>query len=579
MVIRLKIDPGEVAADIKNICVSKGSAPRLVVLFPDMQLVRRFDVRWKSFFVLGILHCVRLFHAIWQLAKDFVASADRVLNLKEIYFLALHRCFKWAQDVSVRLNDFDLARQKFFKGIHRNENGCLYLLRISNSRRDNQTKTAWPEEQDDSQKDNFGSYQMFFSTISNVLDKSLSRNVFISQMIHRVLIENFYSFKEPTEVKFDVPSIAPDLDVFHSDEEGNQVNSVLAIFGPNGSGKTNLLKAFAFLKWFICDSAQEKPGENIPAMPFTFCKEGDEAWKIALEFTHDGKRYLYRLQCSRTRVLEESLHVKKARFNYIFERVWNPEKQAYDAKFQDFGDTNRLPLRENASIISVAVLQENSAAMTLSDYFAGFYTNINQEGRNETHDPDFHNVLATAEYLDESPGMLQAVNRHLRGSDLGLAGIEIEKLKVLNPESEPQEIHAPFGIHEVSGEVYRLPLFRESRGTQALFVLLRFILPVLQKGGLAVIDEFESGLHSHLIQKLVDLFYSRRTNRHKAQLIFTCHSDYLLTDLGKYQTILVEKDKNCISHAWRLDEVKGVRSKDNIHAKYHAGAYRAVPEL
>jgi hypothetical protein len=42
---------------------------------------------------------------------------------------------------------------------------------------------------------------------------------------------------------------------------------------------------------------------------------------------------------------------------------------------------------------------------------------------------------------------------------------------------------------------------------------------------------------------------------------------------------LVEKDKNCQSEAWRLDEVKGVRSDDNLYAKYMAGAYGAVPEL
>jgi predicted ATPase len=104
---------------------------------------------------------------------------------------------------------------------------------------------------------------------------------------------------------------------------------------------------------------------------------------------------------------------------------------------------------------------------------------------------------------------------------------------------------------------------------------------VLKNGGLAFIDEFESGLHPHLIRELVHLFlfYSRRTNQHHAQLVFTSHADYLLTDLEKYQIVLVEKADKCISHAWRLDEMKGIRSDDNIHAKYHAGAYSAVPDL
>jgi hypothetical protein len=43
--------------------------------------------------------------------------------------------------------------------------------------------------------------------------------------------------------------------------------------------------------------------------------------------------------------------------------------------------------------------------------------------------------------------------------------------------------------------------------------------------------------------------------------------------------MLVEKDENCESTAWRLDEVEGVRNDDNFYAKYMAGAYGAVPRL
>ena len=42
---------------------------------------------------------------------------------------------------------------------------------------------------------------------------------------------------------------------------------------------------------------------------------------------------------------------------------------------------------------------------------------------------------------------------------------------------------------------------------------------------------------------------------------------------------LVEKNKECKSEVYRLDELKGVRRDDNIYAKYMAGAYGAVPNI
>jgi hypothetical protein len=43
--------------------------------------------------------------------------------------------------------------------------------------------------------------------------------------------------------------------------------------------------------------------------------------------------------------------------------------------------------------------------------------------------------------------------------------------------------------------------------------------------------------------------------------------------------ILVEKNQECVSDAWRLDSVKGVRADDNLYAKYMAGAYGAIPQV
>jgi predicted ATPase len=82
-----------------------------------------------------------------------------------------------------------------------------------------------------------------------------------------------------------------------------------------------------------------------------------------------------------------------------------------------------------------------------------------------------------------------------------------------------------------------------------------------------------------MIPCLVDLFYTPKHNPKGAQLVFSCHSDYIIGQLEKYQILLVDKNDDGVSKAYRLDEVKGVRNVDNHYAKYHAGAYGGVPEF
>ena len=58
-----------------------------------------------------------------------------------------------------------------------------------------------------------------------------------------------------------------------------------------------------------------------------------------------------------------------------------------------------------------------------------------------------------------------------------------------------------------------------------------------------------------------------------------CHSVEVLSLLHKSQVVLVEKNVECVSDAWRLDSVQGVRADDNLYAKYMAGAYGAIPRI
>jgi AAA15 family ATPase/GTPase len=109
-------------------------------------------------------------------------------------------------------------------------------------------------------------------------------------------------------------------------------------------------------------------------------------------------------------------------------------------------------------------------------------------------------------------------------------------------------------------------------------MLFETFIKILSSGGIAVIDEMESDLHPHLIPTILSLFTNAEINTHQAQLFFTCHHVEMLNHLLKEQIIFVEKNEQCVSEAFRLDELKGVRREENFFANYNSGRYGAIPE-
>jgi len=396
-------------------------------------------------------------------------------------------------------------------------------------------------------------------------------------MIYAFGGRNFYSFRDAFEVDLRVKPQASERNIFQTDTRGQKANAVTAIFGANASGKTHLLQALGFLQWFIISSAQSKPSEEAWAnIAFALTARPDPVTDLFVEFEMDGQHYRYDLKIAPKRVLLESLRVKRSRFATVLHREWKDGD--YHLKTRGFGENaDQIPQRQNASFVSTALLLENAMARRLDRFFSSCYGNLSALGRTDRHDPQIQNVMETTQFFHENQEHLNWMNRRLASFDLGLHQIAIRKMPFVNRDGKQEHVVLPVGLHCHDGKDHELPLFLESRGTQSLFVLLRYILPVLKSGGLAFIDEFELGLHSHMIPCLVDLFYAPKHNPHGAQLLFSCHADYIIGQLEKYQIQLVEKDEDGASRTYRLDEITGVRNVDNHYAKYHAGAYGGVP--
>jgi hypothetical protein len=393
-------------------------------------------------------------------------------------------------------------------------------------------------------------------------------------MLHSYAFSNFQSFRERIEVDLTLSRKVPLTNWMAEVPTGERVSKLMAVVGPNGSGKTALLKPMAFLSWFVSHSFQNPPDANIPLAPHAAATNEPSEFECTLDF--DGKLWRYVLRCTPERVLHEALYQKRERFGYIFVRDWDAATNAYVVKQQDFGlaPQEARKVRPNVSLISwAAQFGVPLAARIVTSYVV---TNVNVMGRMPMGDQV---VFSATQHFSAHPDQRERMNHLLAAWDLGLSGVELHEIPTNNAQEPGQKIWMPFGKHRNRETEFSLPFAMESSGTQGAFVLLSRLLDALEMGGLAVIDEFENDLHPHMLEPILDLFANPSTNPHQAQLLFTCHAVEVLNLIHKSQVMLVQKDADCESSAVRLDAVVGIRNDDNFYAKYMAGAYGAVPQI
>jgi len=394
-------------------------------------------------------------------------------------------------------------------------------------------------------------------------------------MIKSISFSNFYSFYDKQILSFEVNQKASQsyYDVKYNSE---RINKVVSIIGANGSGKTQLLRPLAFMSWFISKSYIElEPTDTIPYKPHSFSK--DEKTELSISFMIDDKEYRYSLTLQHNQVLQESLYTKTSKlFSYIFKRERDSINDEFTYKQKGFDFTTKVvkKVKGNASLISAGYMNDSKVAKRFVEYFANsFISNITMSGRANYSDSS---LVDSAKFFYENKLLNEKMNSIICELDLGLNGVKIDEIEIA---TENKTVYLPIGLHKNNeGRGFELPFFDESSGTKSLFLQLRRILPILENGGIAVIDELDNDLHPHMLPLLMELFKFEHTNPNNAQLIFTCHTPEVLNILKKHQVYLVEKE-NLESDSWRLDEVSGLRSDDNLYAKYYAGALGGTPDV
>ena len=152
------------------------------------------------------------------------------------------------------------------------------------------------------------------------------------------------------------------------------------------------------------------------------------------------------------------------------------------------------------------------------------------------------------------------------------------KIRELNIQSEHNKYEGDDVIDTVA-----IPFQNESIGTVKIFALLGPWLDTLANGGILVVDEFGTSIHTKLSLELLRLFQCGLNNG-DAQLVVTTHDTNLLRRdlLRRDQIWFAEKDSHGVSDIYSLVEYKvnqatSVRNDATFSKDYLLGKYGAIP--
>ncbi len=365
------------------------------------------------------------------------------------------------------------------------------------------------------------------------------------------------------------------------------------IYGPNASGKSNVIRAIMQMESIVRSSAStSQEGDNIPVEPFLFDDaSSNEPTEFEVVFINENIKYQYGFTATKFNIVEEWLIAyPKGRPQRWFARGFDEKTQSPEFKFSEFltGQKSvwQKATRNNALFLSTAVQLNSEQLKPVFSWFKDKLKLTRIGGWN----PGF-----SASLCDDSTGKTRILE-FLKAADFDIHDIKIKKEK-FDPESLPDEFPDVLKeeitqqmkdkevmdiktVHQTSsGKLVSLDFDEESDGTQQFFSFAGPWIDSLNNGYVLVIDELHDNLHPRLVRYLVDLFHSEKTNPKNAQLIFTTHETSILSQdvFRRDQVWFCEKDKDQATVLYPLTDFRPRKDRENIEQGYLSGRYGAFP--
>lgn len=420
---------------------------------------------------------------------------------------------------------------------------------------------------------------------------------------------NFRSFRDEAVLSMEATGLSTFKNSLITYKNTKLLPSVV-IYGKNGGGKSNVIRAFWLAVQFIRNAQRTQHEKaSIPVKPFLL-NDTSVNEPTSFEFTYvlDEVKYTYGFAATKNCVVREYLyHAPKGQKSMVFEREYQTftfRENAEKRKRQLISET----VAPNQLYFAIACTMNEKACIAAMKWFREYLF----FSRDYTDIP--HQLL---EYSEDT-NMLNAISNYAKMADLGIKDMKFEiKSTELDesltfPEEMPEGIKAALttfmqalsdapnssetklmmgevdatsfhkGIDSDGTEkLYPLKLSDESDGTRKLMAMAPGIAHVLACGGVFLADGIDMGLHVGIIEMLISKFQSKKTNPYHAQLIVTTHNTELLNMelIRKDQIYFADKSrKDGSSSLYSISEF-ATPTTENVRKGYLMGKYGTIPNV
>ncbi|MBP3255293.1 MAG: ATP-binding protein [Clostridia bacterium] len=377
-------------------------------------------------------------------------------------------------------------------------------------------------------------------------------------MLVKLKMKNFRCFVEETEV--DLNATGYEILSETNKTEDNILKGALFV-GGNATGKTTTILALRFLMELLVVQT------DIQLMWYkSFYSKPTERMELEYEFKINESKIIYRIETLGDIIVKELL-IQDGK--EVLSRLYG------SAEYTNM-ENNKIPIEK---------VENNQSAIRKVYFDTRFIDNDNLKA--------WYEFISNSVFIDPTKkiaitGNLEKANKNYFEKD---GKKEVNKfLKEINynqkidyvSEYKNKTLKFNFqGRKEIflirEDMDFGLPIHMESEGNRTLMNILPQVLQAIDNDCMLIIDEFSSGLHNFLEEKLIRYFMK---NSKKSQMFIVSHSTNLLSNslLRPDQIFTVDYIKGKGSKIERVSDSKP-REAQNLEKMYLSGVFNGIPNF